>query len=271
MGILDLIPQVIDDACDVLGVKEAPDLIPIISTFGFGFGTGATYPALDKINERYPDSMFLLFVVTPFNLEGVATVERAARELKAISERYTTFVISNETVARRFGIDERRLGIDRVYGDINKTIERVISVLINGLTASEGISSSFDRSDLSKVLTGQTATLTLASFPRAESLSLTKIKELERKEWFETVKRPERPERRVERLPLSATFIFDGSGDLSLGQISDINNYLFSQYLVDTGKLKPLIIKREKDTADFLLIKSGFELKVEPGKIYGVY
>jgi len=142
-------------------------------------------------------------------------------------------------------------------------------VLINSLTTEEGYATStIDRSDLQRVFgKGGMATLTHQTFPSLDNFNLDLVKKAERLEWLETQKAA----KDIERQPLNATYIVDGGGAFSLGRREEVNRYLFSEYNVDTGLLKPLIIKREKDRADFLLIKSGYKFVFDKGTIMGVY
>jgi len=270
------IMQVRDGLCEVpegvsehFGIKQVPDIIIVIASFGYGMGTGGTLPLLRKLRERYSDTLILPFVITPFRLEGYKTMERAAMELEAVCEYFTPVIISNETVCRRYQIDDRRDDEMAVYRQINAKIQTVISVLISSLTTEEGYATStIDRSDLQRVFgKGGVATLTHQTFPSLDNFNLDLVKRAEKLEWLETQRAP----KDTDRQPLSATYIVDGGGAFSLGRREEVNRYLFSEYNVDTGLLKPLIIKREKDRADFLLIKSGYRFAFEKGTIMGVY
>jgi len=270
MGVRDMLPEAVTAVSEFFGVKQGPDLIITISSFGYGFGTGSTLPALNKLRDKFPDVLIIPFIITPFRLEGYKAMERAANELEAIVERFTPVIISNETVSQRYNINARRDDDMTVYNQINRKIQEVVNVLVGSLTTEEGYATStLDRSDLQRIFGkgDAVATLTHATFPSLDNFNLEFIKRAERLEWFET----ERAGRDADRRPLASTFIVDGGGAFSLGQRREVYEYLFKEYLVDTGTLKPLIIKRERERADFLLIKVGYKLKFERGIISGVY
>jgi len=269
MQVRDGLAELPEGVSEFYGIKQVPDILIVIASFGYGMGTGSALPLLRKLRERYTDTLILPFIITPFKLEGYKTMERAAMELEAVCEYFTPVVVSNETVCRRYSINDRRDDDMVVYHQINQKIQTVISVLINSLTTEEGYATStIDRSDLQRVFgKGGMATLTHQTFPSLDNFNLDLVKKAERLEWLETQKAA----KDIERQPLNATYIVDGGGAFSLGRREEVNRYLFSEYNVDTGLLKPLIIKREKDRADFLLIKSGYKFVFDKGTIMGVY
>jgi len=269
MQVRDGLAELPEGVSEFYGIKQVPDVLIVIASFGYGMGTGSALPLLRKLRERYDDSLILPFIITPFKLEGYKTMERAALELEAVCEYFTPVVVSNETVCRRYSINDRRDDDMVVYHQINQKIQTVISVLISSLTTEEGYATStIDRSDLQRVFgKGGMATLTHQTFPSLDNFNLDLVKKAERLEWLETQKAA----KDIERHPLNATYIVDGGGAFSLGRREEVNRYLFTEYNVDTGLLKPLIIKREKDRADFLLIKSGYKFVFDKGTIMGVY
>jgi len=269
MPVRDGLAELPEGVSEFYGIKQVPDILIVIASFGYGMGTGSALPLLRKLREKYNDTLILPFIITPFKLEGYKTMERAAMELEAVCEYFTPVVVSNETVCRRYSINDRRDDDMVVYHQINQKVQTVISVMLNSLTTEEGYATStIDRSDLQRVFgKGGMATLTHQTFPSLDNFNLDLVKKAERLEWLETQKAA----KDIERQPLNATYIVDGGGAFSLGRREEVNRYLFSEYNVDTGLLKPLIIKREKDRADFLLIKSGYKFVFDKGTIMGVY
>jgi len=281
--VLDFLVEAVNYSCEAFDF-DIPDLIPVIATFGHGFGSGALEPVLRKLKKSFPRSVLMPFVVTPFKAEGSGIMRRAFNSLESVSKRFTCFPASNEVMSRNLKIDVKSLAISRVYNEINAEIQKTLSILFGSLTVREGVIQSFDRSDLFKIVDGELGTISMGRFKRAEDITIAKLKRVERREWLDTapMKREEKPieterrrkllwkKRREEekvstkpkrrRRKLKATYIIDGTGKFTVKQLSDTNTYLKKVRNVDIKWLKPIIIERSKP-CDLLLMKCGYTLK----------
>lgn len=184
LNALDFIPEVIETKCRELGF-DTPDLIPVIATLGHGFATGAIGGVLPVLKRVFPEAVLMPFTVTPFLFEEEGPLGRTHEALSALCKDFTCFVLSNETTAARTGIKYGELGIEAVYDAINSHIERVVSVLLDALPASEGIVQSLDRADLGKIITGELATICVTQAPLAADITVDKIKAAESVESLE--------------------------------------------------------------------------------------
>jgi len=276
--VLDILVEVVNTSCEVFDF-DMPDLIPVIASFGHGFGSGSLEPVLSSLRKEFPRTVLMPFVVTPFRAEGSGVIRRAMKCLESVCRKFTCFPASNEVVARNLRVDLRKLPITTVFNSVNRDITKTLSLFFDCLTAREKIVQSLDRSDLFKIVDGELGTISLGRFRRAEDITVSKLKVVEKGEWLRTttvkekkpvkVRKQKRGVKRVRRKKLKATYIVDGAGKFTVKQLSDVNMYLRRERNVDIRWLKPIIIERAKP-CDFLLLKSGFRLKCARN-IIGVY
>lgn len=262
MEVMDYLPMISELVSEMAGIKQ-PDIIPVIATPGHGFGSGSALPACDVLRRSFPNSILMPILTSPFKLEGERVIERAWKTFKELCENdFTILPISNEIVAQRLGIKTEHLPLTRVYEDINSKISNILSTLVSALSATEGIISSFDVSDLRRIYKGNIAIITYAEFPRGEAINLQEIKRAEGEEWFKSKKIRKI---RIATKKLTGTFIVYGRGanKLTLEQMTILNNYLTKKYNIDTGLLKPLIVEHVINKCYLMLLKCNYELSDE--------
>jgi len=264
--VLDLVPEIVKGACAAMDYDE-PDLIPVFSCLGHGFGSGATSPFLETLKREFPRSVLMPFIVLPFRAEGSGVRGRARRAFTKLVKggEFTIFPISNDVVGKQLGIQLESLPITKIYETINSEVSHVISTFVDSLTAKEGIVQAFDKSDLEKIIEGQIGTLTSKRVEKADRISPETVREIDERRWIKTVSLTGRRRKR-----LRGTYIVDGAGKFTVRQLWDLTNTLKDEHRVDVRWLKPCIIEREKP-CDFLLLKAGFKCKVAGGVIHAQF
>ena len=251
--------KLIDSVCEETGTEEI-DMIPIIATLGHGFGSGSLPELISSLKKKYSNSLIIPFVVTPFNWEGNAVIQRAYDSLTALE--VTPVVVSNEEVGTIF------TDIGTSYDKINTLLGNLIQAIIQALTATDGVLQTVDKNDFSKFLQGDMATMRYMKLKNAEELTVDLILKKLDKRWFKTDMKKfsfgQMPEK------LNVFYILDGKGPFSPKVLGEISEYLSKRDFVNQDNIKPLLIERKTKGCNFVWLESGFTLKCDKN-IYGVF
>jgi len=248
----------IDDIRKETKIKEI-DLLPAIFSLGHGFGSGSLELALSSLKEKYKDALLMPFVITPFTWEGNSVIRRAYEALSKGCKVHTCFVISNEQVGA--GCKD----VSSSYEKINSHIGNLISIMIRSFSATDGLLQTVDKSDLSSFMSGDLATVRHVRIKSADDLNVETIKHIAGERWLKVVYKAFKPA----PPKLKVFYIMDGRGAFSISSLEAVQQYISDKEYVDTSKLKPLLIQRNKD-CDFVWMESGFNLAID-SNVYGVY
>jgi cell division GTPase FtsZ len=246
-GKLGQLFSVVDDFLKEGKVKEV-DLIPVVATSGHGFGSGALPLALEALKSKFKDAILLPFVVCPFTFEGQSVVERSYRSLQAACKISTCIVISNQVVGGMHG------DISASYKRINHSIGKAVSVILKALSVKDAVVS-LDKSDLTKILKGDLASIRHTELRSAEDLSIKTITDGIGNRWLDTKFKSFRPS----PAKLNVFFIADGRGVFAPAIFEQIQKYISGKEYYNESELKPLLINRNKNL-DFIFLESGFSL-----------
>jgi cell division GTPase FtsZ len=236
----------IDEISKETKMKEV-DLIPIIATTGFGFGSGALPLALEALRSKFKDAVLLPFVICPFSFEGESVIERSYRSLQAACKVSACITISNQVVGSLYG------DMTLSYKKINAAVGKVVSVVLKALAAKDAMVS-LDKSDLNKILKGDLVSIRHMELKSAQDLTLKTINNLGSR-LFEVKFKMFRPS----PVKLNLLYICDGRGIFAPSIFEEIQKYIADKEFYNQTELKPLLINRPKNL-DFVFLESGFKL-----------
>jgi len=252
------IPTVVRERCEKAKI-DIPDIIPIIATLGHGFGSGSLPEAAKLLKQKFPKSVLFVFAVTPFSFQGGPITERAKMSLRACRDYgITTTPISNQSASKKLNLAPQTLALSKIYHAIKNEISDLLSSLFDALTAKSGIVESMDRNDLARIWAGESSLIMKASYGSIGSISPKSIEDAEKHLFVDmNYGNPGRNE------PLStATYIIDGPGEITIGQLESINRILVEKYQSSLEMFKPLIVQRKRDWANFILIRGRVSLQI---------
>ena len=127
--------------------RDEVDLIPVVVTAGFGFGSGSGPYIVEDLKKWFPKSVILAFVTKPFSFEGLRTYWNAWNCVKKIMDKTGTIIIDNEYVASITGKERSVLDVLKT---VNEYVSRCIGTFIN-VAASRNVLAGIDRTDVGRI------------------------------------------------------------------------------------------------------------------------
>ncbi|MEM3952631.1 MAG: hypothetical protein QXP74_04410 [Nitrososphaerota archaeon] len=128
--------------------RDEVDLIPVIITAGFGFGSGSGPHIVSDLKKWFPKAVVLAWVTKPFDFEGEKVYWNSWKCIKNVMDKTGTIIVDNEYVARLVGKDKP---LNMVLNMANKYITRCINTFLKIATAKSYLSR-IDRTDLNKYI-----------------------------------------------------------------------------------------------------------------------
>jgi len=144
-GLLEAVDRILSEEAVS---KDHVDVVPIIISAGFGFGSGSGPMIVEDMSKAFPKAAVIAWVTLPFFYEGEEVRGNALKCFKAVASRAATIAIDNQHVAESAGIS---LTIKDIFSRINMKISDDILTLLRAATSTNTLTT-IDRSDLKKVL-----------------------------------------------------------------------------------------------------------------------
>jgi len=256
LQISDFLVEVVDVGCKDRRFEE-PDVIPIIATLGHGFGGGSAPECAKILQEEFPHSIIMAWVITPFYFEGKHVGDRAKESMKNFKDKGIPIIpISNTVAAKRLSLEASNLPLMKVFNAINLRISDIMNSLFIALSAEEGIVESLDRNDLRRIWQPECLTIGSVKYDSVRAISFSSLADVEKSLFIEFGAQMSKPK------DVPTTYIIDGNGEVLLKQLTDINTILEKEYGADMSTLKPLILQRKQDKTTFMVIRGGLALGV---------
>jgi len=128
--------------------KDDVDLVPIIISAGFGFGSGSGPKIVEDVCKLFPKSAVVAWVTLPFFHEGDETRKNALKCFKSVASKAAAIAVDNQHVAEVAGVS---LTLKDLFAKINARIVHSLLTLLRA-AASQNALTTIDRSDLKRVL-----------------------------------------------------------------------------------------------------------------------
>lgn len=251
LEVADGIPYMVEKACKLYGCED-PDVIVTIASLGHGFGSGSLPEHVKVIKENFPNTVQLVFAVTPFYFEGEAPLIRAYNSLKETVKHVTVFPISNQIASLKLGVDPQRIRLNDVYYVVNSRIAETLDTLFEALTASQGVRMGMDRSDLRNMMQGEIGAIGMAKYPTLANLTADRLlQDLSTSIYARLAIGPE---------GAYGTYIIDSCEEVPLALLNELSRLLILKWGFKTQFLKPLIVERERPGVSVLTMMTNIVL-----------
>lgn len=126
--------------------RDDVDLVPVVITAGFGFGSGSGPHLVEDLKKWFPKSVVLAFVTKPFDFEGEKVYWNSYSCIREVMKRVGTVLIDNEYLARLVGKDKP---INTILELGNRYVARCIETFLRTVTEKSYLSR-IDTTDLQK-------------------------------------------------------------------------------------------------------------------------
>ncbi|RLI37474.1 hypothetical protein DRO55_01265 [Candidatus Bathyarchaeota archaeon] len=166
-GLLEAIEKVLDEK----GMsKDDVDLVPVVISAGFGFGSGSGPKIVEDVSKLLPKSAVIAWITLPFFHEGEETRRNALKCFKSVASKAAAIAVDNQHVAEVAGVS---LTLKDIFARINRRIVYSLLTLLRA-AASPNTLTTIDRSDLRRVL-GKGAALMFSKSFQVGAKDYTKL------------------------------------------------------------------------------------------------
>ena len=128
--------------------KDDVDLVPVVISAGFGFGSGSGPKIVEDVCKLLPKSAVVAWITLPFFHEGEETRKNALKCFKSVASKAAAIAVDNQHVAEVVGAT---LTLKDLFARINRRIVYSLLILLRA-AASPNTLTTIDRSDLKRVL-----------------------------------------------------------------------------------------------------------------------
>jgi len=252
LEVVDVIPHIVEKACEAYGCED-PDVVVTIASVGHGFGSGSLPEHVKAVKSSYPNTVHIVFAVTPFHFEGEGPMIRAYTSLKEAVKHITVFPLSNHIASLKLNVDPRKVKLSDVFNAINSHVVEVLNSLFDALTATEGIRMGMDRSDLMNMIQGEVGAIGMAKYQSLSGLTADKVlQDVASSIYVKPVVGPD---------GAYGTYLVDSCEKVPLSLLNELSRLLVSRWMLKTRYLKPLILERDRLGSTVLVILTNLLLR----------
>jgi cell division GTPase FtsZ len=252
LEVADVVPHIVEKACEAYGCED-PDVVVTIASVGHGFGSGSLPEHVKVIKGSYPNTVHIVFAVTPFHFEGEAPMIRAYVSLREAVKQVTVFPLSNHIAGMKLGMDPRKVKVSDVFNAINSHVAEVLNTLFSALTATEGVRMGMDRSDLMSLIRGEVGAIGMAKYQSLLGLTADRVlQDVASSIYVKPVVGPD---------GAYGTYLVDSCEKVPLSLLNELSRLLVSRWMLKTQYLKPLILERDRLGSSILVILTNLLLR----------